>query len=802
MPKTLVIVESPNKAKKLTAFLGPGYTVKASFGHVVDLPPKDYGVNLDTLEEQYVLRGKGAEIVKTLRAAVQGGGYDQVLLASDPDREGEAIAWHLARQLKLPARAASRIEFREITAAAVRAAVASPRPVDMRRVDAQRSRRVLDRIVGFDCSKEICWPAGAQSAGRCQTPALHILCEREREILAFAARTYWTLEATYAEGLTAFVPADPSLRSGRQPSDELGEPDEQKGRLVPKQFASREEADAVLAEARRHAHRVRSVDARRTERRPPPPYTTSTLQQDASRKLRLSAKQAMDAAQALFEAGLITYHRTDSVRVSDDAVDMARAFMAAHHPEALPAQPPRARAAKAGAQDAHEAIRPTDLEGGDAPPPPAAKLYAMIRARFLASQAKPAVFDRTTVWIDSGPVAWVAEGAVLREAGFLVFWGPYSRQEDVVLPALAGGQVLSPTDLKIHEKETTPPSRYDQGALIKKLETSGIGRPATFAGIIETLLKRDYVRELAGGKGKKFLQPTEFGLQVDGLLSHTFPDLVTERYTAEMEAKLDAIEGGEATRPAYLRAWYDDFRTAMGRAHALGAEYRQAHGLRAQGPRGGGAAEETTVRCDRCGEATYRKIARKKGKGSFLACPACRMTRDVRAKVRPGACPVCQSALIEKKIGKMTPFWGCVRYGAAERPCTYAERGPAPEQATAAPTTPSTQSTPRAMRSKAKAKAVAVPQPARPSARVAPPRPETRDATTRPCPRCAASTLDVVTGVDGVSAWTCAAACGFTLPVGARRRAAPCERCGGAMVERGARWRCARCDHEAPRAAT
>ncbi len=209
MPRTLVIVESPNKAKKLTAFLGPGYTVKASFGHVADLPPKDYGVDLATLEESYVLRGKGAEIVKALRAAVQGGGYDQVLLASDPDREGEAIAWHLARQLKLPARAASRIEFREITAAAVRAAVASPRPVDVRRVDAQRSRRVLDRIVGFDCSKEICWPAGAQSAGRCQTPALHILCEREREILAFAARTYWTLEAAYAEGLTAFVPADP-----------------------------------------------------------------------------------------------------------------------------------------------------------------------------------------------------------------------------------------------------------------------------------------------------------------------------------------------------------------------------------------------------------------------------------------------------------------------------------------------------------------------------------------------------------------------------------------------------------------
>ncbi|MDF1504627.1 type I DNA topoisomerase [Roseisolibacter sp. H3M3-2] len=771
MSRTLVIVESPNKAKKLTAFLGPGYVVKASFGHVADLPPKDYGVDLETLEEKYVLRGRGADVVKQLRAAVQGGGYDRVLLASDPDREGEAIAWHLARQLKLPARAASRIEFREITAAAVRAAVAAPRPVDLRRVDAQRSRRVLDRIVGFDCSKEICWPAGAQSAGRCQTPALHILCEREREILAFAARTYWTLEATYAEGFQAFVPAD--AKESKEPAAEGEENAERTGRLVPRQFASREEAEAVLAEARRHAHVVRTVEGRRTERRPPPPYTTSTLQQDASRKLRLSAKQAMDAAQALFEAGLITYHRTDSTRVSDEAADMARAYLQAHHPETLPERAPRARG-KAGAQDAHEAVRPTALQGAEAPPPQAAKLYAMIRARFLASQAKPAVVDRTTVWVDSGPVAWVAEGAVLREPGFLVFWGPYVRQEDVELPPLRAGQVVTPTDLVVHQKETTPPPRYDQGALIKKLETSGIGRPATFAGIIDTLLKRDYVRETTGGKGKKLLQPTEFGMQVDGLLTHTFADLVTEGYTAEMEARLDAIERGDATRPEYLRAWYHGFRAAMGRAQTLGAEYRAAHGLRSRGPRGGGgAAEDTTTPCDRCGEANYRKVARKGGKGSFLACPSCRMTRDVRAPVKPGGCPTCGSALIRKKIGKRDPFWGCVRYGAAERPCTYADWSAAAQE-------------PKPERKPRKG-----PTPAR----VVAARPATRDATTRLCPRCAVSTLDVVTPADGAPYWACAdRACSFALPVGARRRATPCEACGGMVVQRGDRWQCARCD--------
>jgi DNA topoisomerase-1 len=677
--------------------------------------------------------------------------------------------------------------------------------VDVRRVDAQRSRRVLDRIVGFDCSKEICWPAGAQSAGRCQTPALHILCEREREILAFQARTYWTLEASYAEGFAAFVPGEPKEAKEGKDAPE-GEEAERQGRLVPRQFASRDEAEAVLAEARRHAHVVRGVEGRRTERRPPPPYTTSTLQQDASRKLRLSAKQAMDAAQALFEAGLITYHRTDSTRVSDDAAEMARAHIAAHHPEALPERAPRARAAKAGAQDAHEAVRPTQLDGGDAPPPQAAKLYAMIRARFLASQSRPAAVDRTTVWIDSGPVAWVAEGAVLREPGFLVFWGPYVRQEDVELPPLRAGQAVTPTDLVVHEKETAPPPRYDQGALIKKLETSGIGRPATFAGIIETLLKRDYVRETTGGKGKKLLQPTDFGMQVDGLLTHAFADLVTEGYTAEMEARLDAIERGEATRPEYLKAWYQGFRAAMGRAQTLGAEYRAEHGLRSRGPRaGGGAAEDTAVACDRCGAANYRKVARKGGKGSFLACPACRMTRDVRAAVKPGGCPTCGSALIRKKIGKRDPFWGCVRYGAAERPCTYADWSaakaePAAEGAGGAEAPRAAKPATTAKRATTK-RAAARRAPAAPApARAVPPRPATRDATTRPCPRCASGTLDVVTPADGAPYWACAdRACSFALPVGARRRATPCERCGGMMVERGAAWRCARCDHEAAR---
>jgi DNA topoisomerase-1 len=282
--KTLVIVESPNKAKKLAAFLGRDYVVKASFGHVADLPAKDYGVDLATLEESYVVRD--AKVVRQLREAIAGGGFDRVLLASDPDREGEAIAWHLARQLKVGGRGqrdAVRIEFREITAAAIRAAVSRPRPIDAARVDAQRSRRVLDRIVGFDCSKEICWPAGAQSAGRCQTPALHILCEREREILAFAARTYWTLEAAYAEGLVAFVPAEPKADDAPRPprrrrATRTG--GERKGRLVPRQFATREEAERCSP--RRAPTRTSCATCRRgapsaaRRRRTPPPRCSRT----------------------------------------------------------------------------------------------------------------------------------------------------------------------------------------------------------------------------------------------------------------------------------------------------------------------------------------------------------------------------------------------------------------------------------------------------------------------------------------------------------------------------------------------
>ena len=775
--KTLLLVESPNKAKKIQGFLGRDVLVRASVGHICDLPEKGYGVDLASFEESYEVRNP--KVVGELRQLVRSREYGRVLLATDPDREGEAIAWHLARELRIAQSDAVRVEFREVTADAVRRAIERPRPISSARVDAQRARRVLDRIVGFDVSSEICWPAGATSAGRVQTPALHILCEREREILAFKAETYWTLGVEYGEGFRAFVPEPaPAARDAQSPGttspDEGGDDGrgaaegadgagQERGKLRARRFAARAEAEATQAEAERHAHIVRAVDRRRTSTRPEPPYTTSTMQQDASRKLRLSAKQAADLAQALFEAGAITYHRTDSTRVSDEAAAAARAHIAASHPDALPAQPPRQRT-KAGAQDAHEAIRPTALDGDPSLPAGTEKLYAMIRARFLASQCKPAVFDRTTVWIDSGPVAWAAQGAVLVEPGYLHYWRPYSRQEDEALPAVRAGQRLTPGAYAIEEKQTSPPPRYDTGALIRKLEVSGIGRPATFASIIETLLRRSYVQEVTlGGGRKRVLQPTAFGLQVDGLLTEALPDLVSEGYTAAMEAELDRIEGeaGE-TRIGYLRRWHAEFRGHMRDALPRASRYRAAHQLAARPRAGGGrGGEETAVRCDRCGEANYRKVARKKGKGSFLACPACNMLRDVRAKVKPGACPKCGSALIEKRARKgKSKFYGCVRYGAAERPCDYIEGS---------------------------------------GGRLA------REATDKPCPKCGAASLEIVTPADGAPYYACPdRGCRFTLPVGSRRRVTPCPTCGGVVVERRPRpkpgataagapfWSCAR----------
>lgn len=739
MSGTLILVESPNKARSIQKILGRGFTVRASIGHICDLPTREYGVDTVTFDETYVPRD--AKLVAELRSLTRR--FGTVLLATDPDREGEAIAWHLARELRLDSRASNRIEFKEITAKALHASLQTPRAINSRLVDAARARRVLDRIVGFDVSQEICWPAGAKSAGRVQTPALHILCERERAIQNFKPRTYWTLTVEYDEGFKAFVPraeADPEQTRTEEATEEP-EGNAQNRRARPREFATRAEAEAVLAVARQHDHHVSDVARERLLRKPEPPYTTSTLLQDASRKLRLSAAQATDLAQQLFEAGHITYHRTDSTRVSSEAVAMARDYISREHPEALPAAPGKQRV-KAGAQDAHEAIRPTSLEDDVSPPSAARELYQMIKARFLASQCKPAEYQRTALTITSGPVEWCAEGSVLTDPGYLVYWRPYARQTDELLPEVRAGQKLNPARFDINEKRTTPPPRFDTGGLIKKLEVSGIGRPSTYKMIIQTLLSRGYAEEFKSARDKEFIRPTEFGLKVDGLMTAAFPDLVSEGYTAAMEIALDRIEAGELTRVGYLQDWHKGFRDAMSEAVGRGASYRTQHNLAPRSSSG----EPTSITCDRCGAATYNKIARRTQKGSFLACPGCGLTRNVRAKTRPGGCRKCGSTLIEKNVNGRR-FFGCVRYGATENPCDYTES-----------------------------------EGGSPSGRF------TRREYHKKCLRCRKHNVFVFEPRDpgfGAAFYACPSKeCGFRLDVGSRVREAPCPECTYPVVER------------------
>lgn len=743
MSRTLIIVESPAKAKKIQGYLDGAYRVQASIGHICDLPRKSYGVDKQTFEEEYEVQK--ADVVANLKKIARSRDFTRVLLATDPDREGEAIAWHLHRELGLNSRNSGRIEFREITPAAIQASLSNPRDIDYQRVDAQRARRVLDRIVGFDVSSEICWPAGAQSAGRVQTPALHILCEREREILNFVPVTYWTLGVEYEEGFKAFVPDRSSGEDEGDDGDDGDDDGQKKGRIVPRKFESRAEAEAMRDEAARHAHAVTEAETKRKPKRPSPPYTTSTLQQDASRKLKISAKQTMDKAQALFDNGLITYHRTDSTRLSEQAVELAREYIGRVQPSVLPDKSPTQRV-KAGAQDAHEAIRPTKLEDEGALPPGTQEIYDLIKARFLASQCKPALFDRTRIWIESGTVEWVAEGSVLIEQGFLYFWGPYARQNDDELPTVTNGQQLSPDEYAVDEKQTSPPGRYDTGSLIRKLETSGVGRPATFASIIETLLRRSYVEETKVRGGKTVLQPTEHGLKVDGLLTACFPRLVSEEYTADMEGSLDRIErGDDLDRVGYLKDWFAGFRDSMDAALPRAAEYRQEHGLKARS--GGGRGEETDVRCDRCGEANYLKIPRKKGSGSFYACPECEFTRSIRVKVKVDGCPKCGSTLVERSARGGNKFFGCVRYGMDENPCDHTEN----------------------LDGKQAGRWV-------------------REETGKTCPRCTKRELVLLKpreGVKGNTFYACEdRSCGFTLDQGARRRKDPCPTCEHMVIQR------------------
>lgn len=649
MGKTLVIVESPAKAKSIGKFLGKKYFVKASMGHLRDLPKSQFGVDPDRgFEPKYIpIRGKG-EIIKELRAAAKKA--DHVLLASDPDREGEAIAWHLLHLLDLDPDGKCRIEFNEITQNAIQNAVRNPRPIDYNRVFAQQARRILDRLVGYNLSP-LLWKKVKKglSAGRVQSVAVRLIVDREEEIQAFVPEEYWTLTARLA-------------RQGGDPFEarlyKIGE----KKADIPNEDKIKE----ILGDLKGKDYHVVKVVRREKLRQPPAPFITSSLQQEAYRKLNFTAKKTMLVAQQLYEgidlgkegpSGLVTYIRTDSTRVSDAARQEAVQFITGRFGKEFASGKIKYAAARGRIQDAHEAIRPTSV----AREPEAIKaflsndqykLYKLIWERFVASQMSPAVIDTTTVEIKAGQYIFRATGSIIKFPGFMKVYTE-SRddgQEDEdnrVLPELSEGDRLEKKSLVPKQHFTQPPPRYTDATLVKALEEKGIGRPSTYAPIVETIQKRGYVV-----KEKKQFYPTELGVVVVNLLKEYFKDIIDVEFTASMEEKLDEVEEGELGWTGVLRDFYGPFKETLAKA-----EKEIGHVEVAQ--------EVTDELCENCKRNLVVKMGRY---GKFLACPGFPQCRFTKPLLEPTGvnCPECPGELVLRRSKKGRPFYGCSRYPECE----------------------------------------------------------------------------------------------------------------------------------------
>ncbi|MGB9887589.1 MAG: type I DNA topoisomerase [Moorellales bacterium] len=640
MAKTLLIVESPAKARTLTRILGRNYVVKSSMGHVRDLPQSQFGVDVDHgFEPKYItIRGKG-EVVRELREAAKKS--HRVLLASDPDREGEAIAWHLQHLLQLDGSEPCRVEFHEITPPAVTEAVRKPRPIDHRLVEAQQARRVLDRLVGYSLSP-LLWRKIRRglSAGRVQSVAVRLICEREEEIRNFVPEEYWSLTAKL------LTPVDQPFEARLVSSDRI---------------PSREAMDNLLRALEGTSFIVEEVKKKDKRRQPPPPFITSTLQQEAAKRLNFTARRTMTVAQQLYEGvslgkegpvGLITYLRTDSTRVSALAQEEARRYVRDRFGERyLPGQPPKARNREAMTQDAHEAIRPTSVfrepdSIKEFLTPDQYRLYRLIWQRFLASQMMPAQFEVTTADIRAGSYLFRASGRVLLFGGFLEVYEEAletETEDENELPNLTPGMVLTLVELSPKQHFTQPPPRYTEASLVKVLEEKGIGRPSTYAPIIETILARGYVRR----EDKQFV-PTELGFVVVNLLKKYFSQVIDVEFTAHMEKQLDLVEEGKADWREVVGEFYRPFQEVLARAESEIGVIE--------------VAEETTEEtCPKCG----RQMVVKSGRfGKFLACPAfpeCRTTKPYQEEIGV-TCPLCGGKIVLRRAKKGRPFYGCSNY--------------------------------------------------------------------------------------------------------------------------------------------
>ncbi len=669
MAKNLVIVESPAKAKTLQKYLGKDFVVKASVGHIMDLPTSKLGVDIDNdFAPQYeIIHGK-KKVIAELRKAAQG--KDNIFLAPDPDREGEAIAWHIADSLGHSDNI-QRVLFNEITKKAVQEAIQHPRALDKDVFDAQQARRVLDRLVGYQISP-LLWKKVRRglSAGRVQSVAVRIVCEREREIQAFQAKEYWSITANLEGG----SPPPFLARLYR-----LGD-----NRLDPEKFRvdNAGMAEDLVAKLGKADWRVRKIERKERRRNPTPPFITSRLQQEASRKLSFPPRRTMRIAQSLYEGielgpqgavGLITYMRTDSTRVSPEAVQEVRSYIGAKFgPDYVPEKPP-VFATKKGAQDAHEAIRPTSMDNTpEAVAPYLSKeelaLYTLIWNRFVACQMLPAVFDQTSVDIEAlgmpQETIFRATGQVMKFDGFLRVYSEGrddDRKDDEdddserQLPALEEGETLRLHGLTPEQHFTQPPPRFSQATLIKELEVKGIGRPSTYASIMGTILAKEYVLE---DKSRR-LRPTELGFLVTDLLVDAFPDILNVEFTAGMEDMLDRIGEGQEPWVAAMRRFYEPFSRDL--EHA-GERMRD---IKREG-------QPTQIPCGNCGTNLSIKWGRS---GEFLACPnypECTYTRNferdadgnikiVEAEVIDEKCDACGSPM-QVRFGRFGKFVGCSAY--------------------------------------------------------------------------------------------------------------------------------------------
>ena len=649
MAKTnLVIVESPAKAKTIGKYLGPGFEVKASMGHIRDLPKSTLGVDVATFEPEYQNIKDKADVIKDLRKAAKGS--DKIYLATDPDREGEAISWHLQSVLGVPKEKTCRVTFNEITQKVVKESIANPRDIDQDLVDAQQARRVLDRIVGYQLSP-LLWKKIRRglSAGRVQSVATRLAVEREEEIRAFQPREYWSITAD----LSRIAPNIGQFKAdfyGKEKRMELG---------------SEEEVQAIADTVRESPFTVKNVKRQDKNRAPAPPFITSTLQQEASRKLNMTPRRTMSIAQQLYEGvdiegvgtvGLITYMRTDSLRLSEEALAAAKTFIISRYGKQYYPEKTRHFKAKGNAQDAHEAIRPSDV---NLTPEDLKKsltseqyrLYKLIWSRFLACQMAGAVYDSVSIEVESAGYRFRASHSSVKFSGFTAVYEESKDEDEEApqspLPDLKEGEVLKLNGLAPAQHFTQPPARFTEATLIKALEERGVGRPSTYAPTISTITSREYVV-----KEGKYLRPTPLGEVVTGLMKEKFPDIVDTDFTAQMESRLDKVETGEVAWKQIMEEFYGGFEAELKKAES------ELDGERIKVP-----DEVSEEICDLCG----RNLVVKSGRfGRFLACPGwpeCTFTKPLVVEM-PGKCPKCGGRLVKrtgvsKKSGKQYTYYCC-----------------------------------------------------------------------------------------------------------------------------------------------